>query len=67
VSQQSSDFLDQLEDYFLGGVDDMASWTRLVWDTAAFMLVNGTDNCNITDNPMTIQCGDQKQVGIILT
>jgi glycosylphosphatidylinositol phospholipase D len=26
-------FLDEIQDYFMGGVNDMAAWTQIVWDT----------------------------------
>ncbi len=44
-----------------GGIDDMTSWTRLVWDTLAVMLADGTDDCDITDNPMTIDCDNSAE------
>ncbi|KAK7484042.1 hypothetical protein BaRGS_00024654, partial [Batillaria attramentaria] len=35
--------VDQLTDYFLGGLDDMAVWTQNVWREAIHMLDKGTD------------------------
>ena len=29
-------------DYYLGGLDDMAAWTSLVWEQAAVALSGGT-------------------------
>ena len=31
-----------LRDYYLGGLDDMAAWTSLVWEQAAAALLGGT-------------------------
>ncbi len=39
----------------------MTLWTRLVWDTLATMLEEGTEDCDITDNPMTISCTGSKR------
>jgi hypothetical protein len=44
----------------MGGVDDMAAWTRIVWDMSLAMAVNGTEHCHIPMNPMDIHC-DLKQ------
>ena len=44
----------------MGGVDDMAAWTRLVWDMSLAMAENGTEHCHIPKNPMDIHC-DLKQ------
>ena len=43
----------------MGGVDDMAAWTRLVWDSSIAMAFNGTETCDVPHNPMAVQCGDQ--------
>ncbi len=45
-----------MQTYVSGGMDDMTSWSRLVWDTLTTMMADGTDDCTITDNPMTIVC-----------
>eukprot|EP00005_Dracoamoeba_jomungandri_P013797 CAMPEP_0174266644 /NCGR_PEP_ID=MMETSP0439-20130205/30978_1 /TAXON_ID=0 /ORGANISM="Stereomyxa ramosa, Strain Chinc5" /LENGTH=861 /DNA_ID=CAMNT_0015353739 /DNA_START=25 /DNA_END=2610 /DNA_ORIENTATION=+ len=42
--------LNHFEDYFLGGVTDMAAWTSLVWDQVVTMLENGTDKCSFPEN-----------------
>jgi glycosylphosphatidylinositol phospholipase D len=34
---------DRLNDYFLGGMDDMATWTQLSWNKALYMLENGVE------------------------
>ena len=35
--------LDSLDSYFLGGIDDMATWTDNIWTQTITMLVNGTE------------------------
>ena len=40
----------------MGGVDDMAAWTRLVWDMSLSMAFNGTDHCHVPHNPMDVSC-----------
>lgn len=57
---QSAIFMDELQDYFLGGIDDMASWTKLAWDESVSMAVNGTDNCHIVSNPLHIHCNQDE-------
>ena len=49
-------FLDVLQDYYLGGINDMAYWTQLVWDQSLIMATEGTENCKIVKNPMEISC-----------
>ena len=33
--------LDQLDDFFVGGVDDMAAWTQIIWRDFIHMLEHG--------------------------
>ena len=35
--------LDQLDSYFLGGVDDMAAWSDRIWNQTVSMLDHGTE------------------------
>ena len=49
-------FLDVLQDYYLGGINDMAAWTQIVWDTSIEMAKYGPENCHIETNPMNIYC-----------
>ena len=35
--------VDELTDYFLGGLDDMAVWTQKVWQETILMLEKGTE------------------------
>ena len=34
--------VDQLRNYFLGGMNDMAGWTLRLWDIGITLLENGT-------------------------
>ena len=34
--------VEELSEYFIGGVDDMAAWTGILWDDTIMMLENGT-------------------------
>jgi glycosylphosphatidylinositol phospholipase D len=43
-----------MEDYFLGGMNDMAAWTQIVWDKYLVMMQNGT--CDSPDSPISITC-----------
>ena len=51
-----TNFIDELDQYFEGGMEDMAAWTRLVWDQTLWMAVNGPENCHIEQNPLNIHC-----------
>lgn len=44
----------------MGGINDMAAWTQLVWDTSIQMAQIGPDNCHIEKNPMNIYCNETK-------
>jgi len=52
--------LDMFRDYFLGGLDDMSTWTNIVWRQAAIALLNGTENCDIPHNTLGITCDEDK-------
>ena len=49
-------FTDELDQYFEGGMEDMAAWTRLAWDTTLWMAANGPENCHIEHNPLNMHC-----------
>lgn len=57
-AKKSPVMLDMLRDYYLGGLDDMATWTSLVWRQAARALINGTDHCDIPHNTLALNCGE---------
>ncbi|XP_048759093.1 phosphatidylinositol-glycan-specific phospholipase D-like isoform X2 [Ostrea edulis] len=53
----TSDFLvDNVIDYFQGGIMDMSVWTHRKWHDAITMLENGTQSCHIPHNPLFINC-----------
>lgn len=57
VVADTTDFLvDNLMDYFQGGLMDMAAWTNRKWHDAITMIENGTSACKIPHNPLFINC-----------
>ncbi|XP_070572025.1 phosphatidylinositol-glycan-specific phospholipase D-like [Ptychodera flava] len=48
--------LEEYQTHFLGGVDDMATWTQNVWKEMVFMLDHGTSMCDLPVNPLRIKC-----------
>ncbi|KAL8584655.1 hypothetical protein ACOMHN_002384 [Nucella lapillus] len=59
-AKKSPYLVDQLTDYFLGGLDDMAVWTQNVWRKSILMLNNGTQACQLDHNPLFIHCKGDK-------
>lgn len=59
-SRKSPFMVEQFQDYFLGGLDDMAFWSTNIYRLTSFMLENGTSGCNLPENPLFIAC-DGKQ------
>ncbi|XP_013399325.1 phosphatidylinositol-glycan-specific phospholipase D isoform X2 [Lingula anatina] len=57
-AEKSPFMLSMLNDFFLGGIDDMAAWTDNLWHTTLYMLENGTESCQIPKNPLYINCGN---------
>ncbi|XP_041357023.1 phosphatidylinositol-glycan-specific phospholipase D-like [Gigantopelta aegis] len=56
ISDLSPFLLDQLDDFFVGGVDDMAAWTQIIWKDFIHMLEHGQKGCNLPHNPLFINC-----------
>ncbi|XP_023343667.1 phosphatidylinositol-glycan-specific phospholipase D-like isoform X2 [Eurytemora carolleeae] len=52
--------LDDLRDYFLGGLDDMATWTAIIWEQAAIAIFNGTEGCSIPENTLGFTCSENR-------
>jgi len=50
--------LHDYRDYYLGGLDDMAMWTAIIWREAVTALFNGTETCSIPVNTMGFHCGE---------
>ncbi|XP_041626694.1 phosphatidylinositol-glycan-specific phospholipase D isoform X1 [Vulpes lagopus] len=59
-SRKSPFLVEQFQEYFLGGLDDMAFWSTNIYRLMSFMLENGTSDCNLPENPLFIACGGQK-------
>ncbi|XP_012372128.1 phosphatidylinositol-glycan-specific phospholipase D [Octodon degus] len=59
-SLKSPFLVEHFQEYFLGGLDDMAFWSTSIYRLTSFMLENGTSNCDLPENPLFIACGDQR-------
>nr|XP_035968072.1 phosphatidylinositol-glycan-specific phospholipase D isoform X3 [Halichoerus grypus] len=59
-SRKSPFLVEQFQEYFLGGLDDMAFWSTNIYRLTSFMLENGTSDCNLPENPLFIACGGQQ-------
>ncbi|XP_036615846.1 phosphatidylinositol-glycan-specific phospholipase D isoform X2 [Trichosurus vulpecula] len=56
-AKRSPFLVDQFQDYFLGGLDDMAFWTTNMFHLTSYMLQNGTSDCTLPENPLFVACG----------
>ncbi|XP_068951052.1 phosphatidylinositol-glycan-specific phospholipase D [Petaurus breviceps papuanus] len=56
-AKKSPFLVEQFQDYFLGGLDDMAFWTTNIFHLTSYMLQNGTSDCTLPENPLFIACG----------
>ncbi|XP_058523417.1 phosphatidylinositol-glycan-specific phospholipase D [Ochotona princeps] len=52
--------VEQFQEYFLGGLDDMAFWSTNIYRLTSYMLENGTSDCFLPENPLFIACGGQQ-------
>uniref|UniRef100_A0A2K5D723 Phosphatidylinositol-glycan-specific phospholipase D n=1 Tax=Aotus nancymaae TaxID=37293 RepID=A0A2K5D723_AOTNA len=59
-STKSPFLVEQFQEYFLGGLDDMAFWSTNIYNLTGFMLENGTSDCSLPENPLFIACGGQQ-------
>ncbi|XP_044941041.1 phosphatidylinositol-glycan-specific phospholipase D isoform X1 [Mustela putorius furo] len=55
-SRKSPFLVEQFQEYFLGGLDDMAFWSTNIYRLTSFMLENGTSDCSLPENPLFITC-----------
>ncbi|XP_063155050.1 phosphatidylinositol-glycan-specific phospholipase D isoform X3 [Candoia aspera] len=55
-AKKSAFLVDKFYDYFLGGVDDMASSSNNILQLTSWMLNYGTSGCFLPENPLYIQC-----------
>ncbi|XP_071501888.1 phosphatidylinositol-glycan-specific phospholipase D-like [Diadema antillarum] len=62
-SSKSPFMVEEFESYFLGGVNDMSSWTQTVWHETITMLEDGTSKCSIPHNPIYINCSGDALLG----
>ncbi|XP_071955087.1 phosphatidylinositol-glycan-specific phospholipase D-like [Antedon mediterranea] len=61
-ASKSPFLIEDYQDYFLGGVDDMAVWTTNLWRTSLWMLQTGTEDCQIPHSTLFISCPNQTDV-----
>ncbi|XP_033118373.1 phosphatidylinositol-glycan-specific phospholipase D-like [Anneissia japonica] len=61
-ASKSPYLIEEFQDYFLGGVDDMAVWTTNIWRASLFMLQNGTESCQIPHSTLFINCPNQVDI-----
>ncbi|XP_017657154.1 phosphatidylinositol-glycan-specific phospholipase D isoform X2 [Nannospalax galili] len=59
-SMKSPFLVEQFQEYFLGGLDDMAFWSSNIYRLTGFMLENGTSECDLPENPLFILCGGHR-------
>ncbi|XP_070312314.1 phosphatidylinositol-glycan-specific phospholipase D isoform X2 [Odocoileus virginianus] len=59
-SGKSPFLVEQFQEYFLGGLDDMVFWSTNIYRLTSYMLKNGTSNCDLPENPLFITCGGQQ-------
>lgn len=59
-SRKSPFLINKLNDYFLGGIDDMATWTQLSWNKVLYMIENGVEKCQLDHNIININCNFDK-------
>ncbi|XP_007948002.1 phosphatidylinositol-glycan-specific phospholipase D [Orycteropus afer afer] len=59
-SRKSPFLVEQFQEYFLGGLDDMAFWSTNIYRLTSYMLENGTSDCSLPENPLFIACGGQQ-------
>eukprot|EP00794_Sanderia_malayensis_P010957 gene10957-12118_t len=62
-AKKSPFLVEQLHNYFLGGIHDMASWTGEIWTHTAKLIEEGVDTCNMPRNPLFITCNKSASRG----
>ncbi|XP_045442768.1 phosphatidylinositol-glycan-specific phospholipase D isoform X2 [Pipistrellus kuhlii] len=56
-ARKSPFLVEHFQDYFLGGLDDMAFWSTRIYRLTSHMLAHGTRDCSLPENPLFISCG----------
>jgi hypothetical protein len=46
----------RVNDYFLGGIDDMSTWTQISWNKTLYMLENGVEKCHLDHSILNVNC-----------
>uniref|UniRef100_L7N2J7 Sodium/potassium-transporting ATPase subunit beta-1-interacting protein 3 n=1 Tax=Xenopus tropicalis TaxID=8364 RepID=L7N2J7_XENTR len=60
-ASKSPFLVERFQEYFLGGIDDMAYWSTNIFQLTSFMLDNGTSECYLPENPIFIQCNTERR------
>ncbi|XP_044282534.1 phosphatidylinositol-glycan-specific phospholipase D [Varanus komodoensis] len=63
-ARKSPFLVDKFQDYFLGGVDDMAFSSNNIFQLTSHMLTSGTSDCFIPENPLYIQCKNEQMITV---
>ncbi|XP_020637215.3 phosphatidylinositol-glycan-specific phospholipase D [Pogona vitticeps] len=63
-ANKSPFLVDKFHEYFLGGVDDMASSSNTIFQLTSQMLTNGSSGCFIPENPLYIHCKNKPRNAI---
>ena len=50
----------------MGGLDDMSTWTNIVWRQAAKALVGGTEGCDIPHNTLGLNCDQERDMAWVV-
>lgn len=56
IVDRSPFLVEEMENYFLGGINDMVGWTQRSWNNVVTMLEKGTGSCNLEYNPVFVTC-----------
>ncbi|XP_005096368.1 phosphatidylinositol-glycan-specific phospholipase D [Aplysia californica] len=66
ITAKNSPFLvDNLYNYFLGGIEDMTVWTQRIWKYIAWGLEHGTQQCNLDHNPLFLRCNETSDSSLL--
>ena len=50
----------------MGGLDDMSTWTNIVWRQAAKALLGGTEGCDIPHNTLGLNCDGERDMAWVV-
>ncbi|KAJ7338576.1 hypothetical protein JRQ81_012478 [Phrynocephalus forsythii] len=60
-ASKSPFLVDKFHEYFLGGVDDMASSSNTIFQLTSQILTNGSSGCFIPENPLYMRCKNEQR------